>query len=513
MNKSKVLLINWDNYPNNSVGGVYAWEKILVDSLTDFEFVVANIVSNPNVSGTYKIPPHVTKVIEVPLFGSFRSEEFHQEKGLFSRIMRTTPYTINNLFIPLYEAFLQNLFSRRCDYKSLSEAIFQMHDLFSRVDVRRCIENPLTWDKYIELLSSDNLFRNVTMNDARFVFQIVQRIIQILSIKIPKVDLVHCSLAWVPSIIAIIAKTESNCPVIVTEHGVAFRDLALYHSTYFSNGASSILWKVFSSNILRAVYSIADVITPVCYANAVWEENLGAAKSKIRVLYNGIDTEKFRPLDNYLPDNEQSMTDSKNDQPRAPTIVYVGRVEVLKDVMNLIQSMKYVQERIPDVQCLIYGISTDLDYSLLCLDTVAKLGLENNIKFMGKTTQVEKVYNIADVIVLSSIAEGFPYSIIEAMACRRAIVATDVGGIREALEGCGLLVRSRHPIELGNAIVTLLKNRNLREELAAAAFKRVHDKFKVDQCISTYRNEYIYWINAYKKSAEGAISSLLLKGM
>ena len=132
---------------------------------------------------------------------------------------------------------------------------------------------------------------------------------------------------------------------------------------------------------------------------------------------------------------------------------------------------------------------------------------------MGKTTEPEKVYSIADVVVLSSIAEGFPYSIIEAMACRRPIVATDVGGIREALEGCGLLVRSRHPFELGNAIVTLLKNRDLREQLASAAFKRVHERFTVDQCISTYRNEYNYWINAYKKSEEGAFNSPLCKGL
>ena len=177
MTKSKVLLINWDNYPNNSVGGVYAWEKILVDSLTDFEFVVANIVSNPNVSGVYKIPAHVTKIIDVPLFGSFRYEEFYEEKGLFTRIMRTTSYTIDNIFSPLFEQLLQNLFSRRCDHKLLSEAIYQLHDLFLRFDVRKCIENPLAWDKYIEVLSNDSLFRNVSMSDARFVFQLVQRLV------------------------------------------------------------------------------------------------------------------------------------------------------------------------------------------------------------------------------------------------------------------------------------------------------------------------------------------------
>ena len=128
--------------------------------------------------------------------------------------------------------------------------------LFLRFDVRKCIENPLAWDKYIEVLSNDSLFRNVSMSDARFVFQLVQRLVTNTFYQNSKGRSSNCSLAWIPSIIAIIAKTESNCPVIVTEHGVAFRDLALYHRPYFSNGASSILWKVFSSNLMRAVYSI-----------------------------------------------------------------------------------------------------------------------------------------------------------------------------------------------------------------------------------------------------------------
>ena len=71
------------------------------------------------------------------------------------------------------------------------------------------------------------------------------------------------------------------------------------------------------------------------------KKTLESAKSKIKVLYNGIDTNKFRPLDDPLHSDEENITDGSSDQPRAPTVVYVGRVEILKDVMNLIQSMKY----------------------------------------------------------------------------------------------------------------------------------------------------------------------------
>jgi len=492
----KVLLVNWDNYPNNTTGGVYAWEKALIDNMTDYEFIVVNLLSNPSANGDYAVPSHVTRVIDVPLFGCYRHEEFYKEKNqsLFSKILRTRRSIVEQAFLPLYKEFLDNIFSDTCDYDKLSEVVFKIHKFLLIYDAKKCIENDYSWDIFVNQIKKDRLYREVSLKDAQFVFQIIQRIIQILSINIPKVDIIHCSLAWFPAIVAVFAKKESNCPVMVTEHGVAFRDLLLYHSSYLYDGPSNILWKFFSSNIIRTIYSIADIITPVCYANAKWEENLGADPSKINVLYNGINTERYRPMK--ISREISIINGAANTR---PAIVYVGRVEILKDVMNLIQSIKYAKEQIPDISCLIYGISTDLDYSMQCIDLVKSLELEENIKFMGNTREPEKVYNAADVIVLSSIAEGFPYSIIEAMACKKAIVSTDVGGIREALGGCGLLVRSRHPHDLANAIVRLLKDKELRDELGAAAAKRVSENFTVEQSIIQYRKKYNDLISSYEK--------------
>ena len=490
----KVLLVNWDNYPNNPTGGVYAWEKALIDNMTDYEFIVVNLLSNPSANGEYTVPSHVTRVIDVPLFGCYRHEEFYKEKNqsLFSKILRTRRSIVKQGFVPLYKEFLDNIFSDSCDYGKLSDVVFKIHKFLLRYDAKKCIDSYYSWDLFVNQIKKDRLYGEVSLKDAHFVFQIIQRIIQILSINIPKVDIIHCSLAWFPAIVAVFAKKESNCPVMVTEHGVAFRDLLLYHSSYLYDGPSNILWKFFSSNIIRTIYSIADIITPVCYANAKWEENLGADPSKINVLYNGINTQKYRPME---ISREKSITIIA---PR-PTVVYVGRVEILKDVMNLIQSIKYAKEQISDIMCLIYGISTDLDYSMQCIDLVKSLELEENIKFRGNTREPEKVYNAADVIVLSSIAEGFPYSIIEAMACKKAIVSTDVGGIREALGGCGLLVRSRHPHGLANAIVKVLTDKDLRNELGAAAAKRVSENFTVEQSIVQYRKKYNDLISSYGK--------------
>lgn len=475
----KVLLVNWDSYPNVMSGGVYSWEKILIESMPDHEFTVVNLLSNPNVNGRFAVPSHVKQVIDLPLFGSNRYEEFYTERNrpLLEKIARTKERVIVEEFVPLYRRFLASIFSNDCDPAELSKIVYELHRFLSVYDSKKCLEHSLAWDAFLGQLESDPLYREMTLKEALTAFQIIQRNMQILSLEIPKVNLVHCSLAWFPAMIAISAKMEHGCPIIITEHGVAFRELLLYYNAYLRDEPSNIFWKLFSANVVRAVYSMADVIAPVCYANAKWEESLGVEQSKIKVIYNGVDTTKFRPIDVRREDAR-------------PTVACIGRVDVFKDIVNLIQSIRYVKDSVPDVQCLIYGASTDLEYSMRCINMVSTLGLQDNIKFMGKVKDPEVAYNAADVVVISSITEGFPFAIIEAMACGKGIVATDVGGIREALEGCGLLVRSSHPQELATAITQLLQDENLRSKLGAAALKRVQEGFTIEQSLGQYREQY-----------------------
>lgn len=496
----KVLLINWDCYPNFPTGGVYTWTKALVESMTDYEFVVVNELSNSNSNGKYTIPKNVTKVIQAPIFGATRYEEFCKRDGsLLGRIFKTTQNVIKQQFIPLYREFLREVLSDRCNTKILTDTVVRLHDLLVVYDAKKCLEHPLVWEIFIEHLVREPLYSSMTFKEALTAFHLIQRNIQLLSIEVPKVDIIHCSLAWLPSLVAVYAKKESNCPVIITEHGVAFRELLLYYNGYLYDEPSKIFWKVFSHNIVRAIYSITDLLTPVCQANKNWELSLGAEPSKIKVIYNGVDISRFKSME------------VKRDDKR-PTVVTVARVDVFKDIVCLIQAIKYAKEQIPNIQCLIYGTSSDLDYSLRCLRTVKDLQLEDNVKFMGGTKEPEKVYNAADVIAISSITEGFPFTIIEAMACGKAVAASDVGGVREALEGCGLLVRSRRPQDLGQAMVKLIKDENLRHQFEVAAVKKVHKEFTLEKCISSFKEEYNKLINSYPiKSEEQKPKEIILQ--
>jgi glycosyltransferase involved in cell wall biosynthesis len=89
-----------------------------------------------------------------------------------------------------------------------------------------------------------------------------------------------------------------------------------------------------------------------------------------------------------------------------------------------------------------------------------------------------------------SISEGFPYVVLEAMLCGAAIVATDVGGVAEALGNCGLLVPSKKPSAIADAISFLLANPAERERLGRRARARALEHFTEKQFLSSYANTY-----------------------
>jgi len=92
----RLLLIGWDAYPHFTSGGVYVWQKSLIEGLPDWKFIVFNQLSNPNANAGYKLHKNV-EVIGVPIFGTMRYEEFY-DKGapLIPKIIATTDSVIRS---------------------------------------------------------------------------------------------------------------------------------------------------------------------------------------------------------------------------------------------------------------------------------------------------------------------------------------------------------------------------------------------------------------------------------
>ena len=103
----------------------------------------------------------------------------------------------------------------------------------------------------------------------------------------------------------------------------------------------------------------------------------------------------------------------------------------------------------------LYGPIIDRKYYNTCAELVDKLDLRNNFEFAGLTNSPETAYNSGDVVMLTSISEAFPFVVIEAMACEKVVVSSDVGGTKEVLEGFGE--------------IQVMKDKNLTTETFSAA--------------------------------------------
>ncbi len=206
----------------------------------------------------------------------------------------------------------------------------------------------------------------------------------------------------------------------------------------------------------------------------------GANPNKIRVIHNGIDHLKFvpRPKPTHLIG--------------IPTVVALARIFELKDILTMIRSCRVVKEKIPTIQFRIYGENDAVpEYTVKCRTLISELGLEENFLLLGPNPKPETVFCEGDISILTSISEGFPYTILESLSCGIPVVSTDVGGVAEALTpDCGILCKPKNEEQIGQAVLKLLNDSALREKMAVEARKRVESFFTIEKFVGQYQEVY-----------------------
>ena len=294
--------------------------------------------------------------------------------------------------------------------------------------------------------------------------------------ELPRVDLTHSTAAAFCGIPCIIAKLKWGTPYLLTEHGVYLRE------QYLNLGASAkslyVRWFLFRlvNMIVDLNYAHADQVSPVCHYNTRWESWRHVDAARIRVIHNGADPVRFSP--------------SPRQPNTRPTVVSVGLIFPLKGQLGLIEAAARVRQSVPDVHFKLYGSASDEQYFRSCRERVAALGLEAHVTFAGTTSEPWTVFREADVVALASISEAFPYALVEAMLTSAAVIATDVGGVREALGQTGLLVPPHDPAALAEGITALLRNADERERLGRQARERALQWFTERRFVDAYRQTY-----------------------
>ncbi len=200
---------------------------------------------------------------------------------------------------------------------------------------------------------------------------------------------------------------------------------------------------------------------------------------KMRVVYNGIDTDTFR-------------CGNGAHREKGRLIVVSNTADRKKGVLYLLRAVRRLQEELDVKLTIVDRGLPDNEYTPALVD---KLGLNGSVEFTGKvsTEEMVKHYARAEVAVVPSLYEGFGLPAAEAMACGVPVVSTTAGALPEVVghDGCGILVPPRDHEALAAGIKRLLDSEDLRRDMAHSGRKRVEQMFSwrqaAEKTLDVYR--------------------------
>jgi glycosyltransferase involved in cell wall biosynthesis len=290
------------------------------------------------------------------------------------------------------------------------------------------------------------------------------------------VDVCHPVAAGLPLLVALAAKWRSGIPYLLTEHGIYLRERYLELGRGMSAGVKAVMLRFYRA-LSRLGYAEAGMVSSVSRFNQRWELRHGAHPTRVLVVPNGVAPAAYPRLES---------------EPAEPTIVWVGRIDPLKDLHTLIKAFAVVRREVPAARLRLAGPvpATGQEYADGCHKLVADLGLYDAVEFVGPVSNSREAYAGGNVVALSSVSEGMPYTVIEAMMCGRATVSTDVGGVAETVGDAGLVVPPGDPAAFAAACVSVLRDEPRRHRLAAAARERALAHFTLDQMLTAYDRLY-----------------------
>ncbi|MDR9417270.1 MAG: GT4 family glycosyltransferase PelF [Gracilimonas sp.] len=493
MSKDKPLIFfeTEGSYPYSG-GGVSTWSHILCTELKEkVDFQILAITGNPYVESRYRLPENIKKIIHVPLWGVDEPSDYYDNDRPFSfqiqRKSRATKKATQTYFKPLFEDFIYCLLNPYSNVDRISDILYGLWKYFQYYDYKQTLKDALLWVEFKQAVLTYFKESGMSKSDQPKVFDItfgmrwLYHFMMPIAVNVPKeIDVCHATLAGFPALSSIAAKYEYGTPSLVTDHGVYMRERLINVGQADMPFFSKRLLVDLSTLVSRAVYHTADQISPVTSANTEWEKRFEANEKNIKPIYNGVNTDLFKPT----PKPKQTAG--------TPTVIAVAQVFPLKDIETMIRTADIVRKEIPEVQFKVYGsLEVDKPYVQKCRELVEELNLEETFEFGGFHDQPSMIFNEGDISILTSISEGFPYTVIESMSCGRPVVATDVGGIRDALEGCGILCKPRSPNDIAKGVIKLLQDDALRLEYGNKARERVLLTFKTEISVDAYYDSYV----------------------
>jgi len=235
----------------------------------------------------------------------------------------------------------------------------------------------------------------------------------------------------------------------------------------------------------KEVLKKADKIIVVSNATMNYVLSLGADAKKIEVLHNGVDLNRFKPLNGMKDHVRKKLGISQN----AIVAITVRRLVYKNGIDTLIESAKIAVKKNPRLVFLVVGKGPDFEK---VKEKIEQLGIQENFRLTGFISDKDLpfYYNIADFFILpSKSGEGLPLVALEAMACGVPVIATNVGGISEVMqEDYGKLVPPNSPDSLAEAILEFSHRElsTLKKDLRAMIEQKYSWDKNVEKLVEIY---------------------------
>ena len=463
----RICLIVEGCYPY-VVGGVSAWVQILLQRMPEEEFVIVSIGAEKRQKGRfrYQIPANVAELREYFLDEALPGAE--------------TPRPIPPLTNAQKQAVLDLLRGDAPDWPCL----FRLFGTEGGCTARDFLMS----GAFLEIVQrlAEQQGRNIPFKDLFWTLRsMLLPALELLRCPAPRADVYHTVATGYAGLLGAKFSRETGRPLLVTEHGIYTREReeeilkADWVQGYFKQS-----WIGYFRALSQAAYRQASTIVSLFQGARELQIGLGAAPGKCRVIPNGIEVGRFAALPPPDP------------APHPLRLGAVVRIVPIKDIKTMIYSFNLVRAQRPDATLDLIGpYDEDPGYYRECRDLIRRLGC-GGIRFVGRADVTQWLPRL-DLVMLTSISEGQPFVLLEAMAARRPVLATNVGACREIICGdgdglgpAGMVVPVMSPDRIGAAILEMARDPARLRAMGEAGYRRVTRYYQVGDFLAAYRQLY-----------------------
>jgi glycosyltransferase involved in cell wall biosynthesis len=471
----RICLIFEGSYPF-TVGGVSSWAQGFIQHFPEDEFILWTIgdLESRRRKYRYVLPENVVEV-----------NEYFLDTPLKKRLKRAANPHLSVEDKEIIKAFFE------CgdpDWVALQE-IFNQNQM-----------DPVKF-----FMSSDflNIVKEISRENFPFIgfsdlFWTIRSMflpmLYLIHEPMPEADLYHSASTGYAGVLGGLASQKYDRPYVVTEHGIYNREReeeilrSEWVPVHFKEYWISMFY-MFS----RFAYQTAQKVTSLYGGASTIQQEFGCPVDKLEIVSNGTRLKKFTKV----PEKKSNGWID---------IGAIVRIAPIKDLKTLLYTFSRLKQEIPETRLHVLGGVDDEEYYQECLALVEFLGLAD-VTFAGYVNIAEYMARL-DFTVLTSISEGQPLALIESMAAKRPVIATNVGACKELIEGgegdtlgdAGFCVPPMDQNSLLKAMLEMCRNVKKRKGMGAIAQARAEANYKESQMVENYQRVYEKAIRRWQES-------------